>query len=451
MRGFRAILLPVLVIFVGFLAPAAAQLVVQDRVTPGGIPFRYVHLPNSKSQAIQFGWHDGYALSLPQGQLAGNWATTLMMQGPAGMTRGEFVEDVKDTQAQMALNSNLRNTLGSVFGPPDKFEAALALYNKMLIHPALGQERLEDLLRNRRAAIRQARVKAEVLAGDIRSHLFFPEGVVRRNSLGDDALLDQVTVKGIEAWRAAVLTRDGLKVVAAGPGSAESFAGQIDQLFKDLPDKGAGMRKVEFSVRDAARSVALKADVPQTFLMIGGWSGFGRDPELVTAQLATKILRERLFKAIREKLGAAYGASAQVSTLGADNAFFSVSAAVEHDKAVAALDALRSELTRFLAEGVTADELGPEKAKLLSETRESLRRSPVVARLLRNAMLEEFPADHVQTYDARIAQVSAEKVNDDIRKKLAGRAFATVIVTPSPEMFKVDCAIAKPSEAEACR
>lgn len=422
-----------------------------DHVTPGGIPFRHVHMPRSINQAIQFGWQDGYSFSLKGGQSIGSWGAGTIMQGPAGSTRAEFSEDAKDTQASMNLQSGFRTTLGSIWAPPDKLEDAIALFSRTLMAPALDAERLKERIASRKAAIRQARVKAESLANDIGTYLLLAPGPIRQWRLGDDAMLDMVTVPRIEEWRKAVLTRHGLKIAAAGPDPVEKVALQIDKLLGSLPPKGADPSVIDFPVLHSSKTVAQLAQVPQTYLVVGGWSGFSRTEDPMLTEILTKILRERLFKAVRERLGAAYGAQVLLASLGPSALFFSASASVEHDKAVDALSAMRTELAGFLADGITAVEFDPQKEKLLSENRQSMRRAPHVARLVRNAMLDGLPVDHFETAERRLSALTLEDANRAIREKLRGRPLATIIVAPDISRFQVDCVVKIASEADACR
>lgn len=440
-----------LVIFLIPVVPARAQIAVREAVTPGGIAFRYVQMPRARFQAIMFGWADGYALSLPEGQGIGAWGASMILQGPEGASRAEFEEDAKDAQARMNLQSGWRSTLGSLTAPPDKMGEAVALFSRALAMPALDADRLKDRIGNRKLLVRQSRVKAEVMAADIVSYLFLAPGPVRQWRLGDERMLDEISVPRIEAWRKAVLTRNGLHVTAAGPEPIETAAAQIDKLLGHLPAMGEAQRQPVVPLLSSAKTVALKAPVPQTYLQIGGWTGFTRQDDPFVADLLTPILRERLFKAVREQLGAAYGARAQLGSLGGDVHFLSAVAAVEHDKAGAALAAMRSELARFTAEGVTASEFEAAKERSLSEARQRLRGAPYVARILRNAMVEGRPKGFAEAYEQRLMAVTLDQVNTAIREKLANRPLATIIVTPDDTGFQADCRIDTPAKAETCR
>ena len=65
----------------------------------------------------------------------------------------------------------------------------------------------------------------------------------------------------------------------------------------------------------------------------------------------------RLLKAVRERLGAAYGISAVLQTVDAGTRALFIHTPVANDKAREALATIRSEYARFVADGVTDEEL----------------------------------------------------------------------------------------------
>ena len=111
-----------------FAGGAAAQPAITDHVTPGGLSFRYAHMPEEKNQAINFGWRDGYALGHKAGQGLAIFGPSLILQGPKGIARAEFVEDVKDLQARMGLSSALDYTAGSLSAAVEKFGESVELF-----------------------------------------------------------------------------------------------------------------------------------------------------------------------------------------------------------------------------------------------------------------------------------------------------------------------------------
>lgn len=430
---------------------AHAQPVVGDHVTPSGLAFRYVHMPEAQEQTIQFGWRDGLAFARNQGQGLAVLGPSLVLQGPKGMSRGEFAEDLKDLQARLSLQSSPSYTMGGVNAPHAKFGDAIELFAKVLAEPALDGGRLDELRKQYQASLRQQAANAGALAHRVAAQLLHGDSALRDWHGGSPAVYDDVTVEDVAAWRASVFVREGLVIASAGPFTPQQAAEQIDRLFASLPAKGTALSQPGFARAETSKSVVLETTAPQTHLLVIGWTGFKPDHELVSGQIAARVLRARLFKAVRERLGASYGASAQLLSPVESPYLLSFSAAVAHDKGVEALAAMKAEFEGFVAKGITAAELDAEKSKLASEIGEMFRRPPNVAALLRNAQLTGRPADHVTTAMQRMRAVTQDMVNGAIAMHLGGKAFLTLIVAPAGAGFQADCTLKAVEEAARCR
>jgi predicted Zn-dependent peptidase len=166
----------------------------------------------------------------------------------------------------------------------------------------------------------------------------------------------------------------------------------------------------------------------------------------------TRILQKRLFDEIRGRLGAAYGANAGLGSIVPDRYPITLSSAVAHESAAAALAALDEVYAKFLAEGVNESEVAPMRVRLRSEALSAQIRAGAMAGALLSAMLNDLAADHVQRSLERIDNVSAEAINADIRTKLVGRPLNAIVVAPSATPFKADCVVKAAAEVlSACR
>jgi zinc protease len=434
----------------GIVEHAAAQPAIGDHVTQGGLPFRYSLMPDAQEQTIQFGWKDGHAFARETGQGLASLGPNLILQGPKGMPRGEYVEDLKDTQARLSLNSATHYTMGGIVAPNAKFSSAVELFAQVLAQPALDETRLEELRKQYTASLRQQSSNPGVAAQRIAAQLLYGDKVLRDWQAGAASIYDHVTIADIRSWHQSVFSREGLFVAAAGKLTPEEAGEQIDKLFGGLPAKGVLPGQRYFAQSHSAKTVVLQTPVAQTQLMVIGWSGFAPGPDLAAGQIAARVLRARLFKAVREKMGASYGASAQLLSPLPEPYLFSYSAAVAHDKGREALAALNNEFATLVANGITAAELDAEKSKITSELLETFRRPLSVASLIRNAQITGRPADHVATSLQRVAVLTPEKVNAAITAHLGGRPMATIIVAPAEANFE-GCLIASPGEATRCR
>ncbi len=421
-----------------------------DHVTPGGLAFRYVQLPRGQTQAIQFGWKDGFAARQPNGKGIAVFGPALIMQGPKGASRTEFVEDVKDAQAQLYLASTPQHTIGGVFAPPDKFAAALNLMAKTLADPAMDAARLEDLRKAHLAAIAQAARQPILIANRVGAHFLWDEGPMLGWTKEDPANFTATSLAQIEDWRRSVLTRKGLVIAAAGPASADEAAVQIDKLFAGLPVTGAELPEPIFARKEVSGAVLIEADVAQTMLLIGGWSAFENGKEQTMAFISARALQARLHREVREKLGATYGVTAQTVSLISQPVVFSMNSMVAHERAIEALDVIRKEHQRFLVDGLSQNELDSERQRLSTEYNESMRRPPAVATLLRGALFDGQTPDYIENFLHYIAAFSLVEVNAILKKRLAGKPIATIVVAPRGAGFSDFCLIQEVEKAKTC-
>ncbi len=446
-----AILVIALAAILGVSGASHAQPAVKEHMTPGGIAFRHAHVPRAPFQSIQIAWRNSYAMMLPGKQGVGSLGAGLIMQGPKGTTRGEFAEDIKDLQARFALSTTTHFTLASFTAPTEKVEKAADLFIRTMTEPALDPAHLEELRQGRLLGQKRSETTPESMARIAAMTLRIPPSPLREWTIGRAPLYETVSIDDIETWRKATLVREGVMIVSAGPLDVAETGRLIDRLMAPLPARGTVVAPAIPALLASKKTIVIEAETPQTILHLSSLSGFMSTPDIVRGQLAARILRARLFAAVRGKLGAAYGVSAGLGAIAREPYNLTIQGSVDHDKVAEALTTIRAEYARFLASGITASELEPEKTKAVSEHKESLRRVANVAGAMRSALLSGYPVDHVRETESRIAAIKVEDVNADIRDKLAGRDLMVIIVAPSAAPFNADCVIKSLAEIETCR
>src|SRR5262249_52979970 len=130
----------------------------------------------------------------------------------------------------------------------------------------------------------------------------------------------------------------------------------------------------------------LERPVVQTVIAAGGPTSGAMTPDFARLQLAVAALgggpSARLWRAVREKLGAAYGISASLQAIDLNTPTLFVRTAVANDQAKDALAAIRAEYAGFLANGIADAELEALNSGFVQSHRERLRRAPTLAAAL---------------------------------------------------------------------
>ena len=267
-------------------------------------------------------------------------------------------------------------------------------------------------------------------------------------------MYERVTLDDIDQWRKNVMVRDGIVLAAAGPMEPAEAAGQIDRLFAALPQAGKVLAPAKPVLRAPGKLVVLERPVVQTVIAASGPMALAITPDLVRTQLAIAALgggpSGRLWKAVRERLGAAYGISTGLQAVDLDSRTLFIRAAVANDKAKGALAAIGEEYARFTAAGVAEEELEPLKRIFIANHRDRLRRAQAVAGAVLTQALHDFPDDYLATYERRVGSYGRAAVDADIRAAFPKAPLTVVVVTPSAEGFAADCLIKSPEELARC-
>jgi len=449
-------------------APAAAPLGeaaepqqrsygISDGRTPGGIRLVHIQLPEEKEQVFSMAWRD--RLALRQTDKAGllSLAPGLLTAGGAGpLDGGALEEELRDIGAGLSLSRTRMATLGQVSAPAAGFEAAALLLRSVLIEPRSPRITLERQKRFRLNDSRGARERAASIAQQaLALSIVGDHPIAATISLRPETTITSVEAADVEAWRKAILARRNLVVVSAGPLSREAAAALADRVFGDLPADSQDGEPTPFTLPQPRRkTIVVERPVEQSVILAGGpvrWASSG--PDGAARAMAMSALgggfRSRLFVAIRERLGAAYGASAGVAPLAGPQGVFAMEAAVANDRVGAALAAMRSEYAAFRERGVTADEIEPMKRRMLNSWADTMRRSGSAASAIRAALLNGLPPDSPDRQAGWVRRQTAETVNALIRERLP-EALTTIVVTPKAEGLDADCVIASLDELARC-
>lgn len=438
-------------------APARTYGITESR-TAAGLRLVHLQIPDEKDQVFALAWRDRLIQRMPDKAGLLTLAPSLVANGGAGpLDAGAFEEELRDIGGSVSLNRTRTATLGQIAAPAEQFEAAAMLMRSALMKPRLPRITLERQKRFRLSESRAARERPQAMAQQaLALGLIGDHPLASTVTYRPETTISDVAVTDVDAWRKAVLAKRNLTIVSAGPLSRDAAAALADRVFGDLPAESAEGETVAFDfTAPRARTIVIERPVEQSVILAGGgirWPTAG--PEGVSRGIATAVLgggsRSRLFAAIRERLGAAYGASASVTAVLGPQGIFAMDAAVSNDKVGVALAAMRNEYELFRERGVTAEELEPIKRRLLNALPEAMRRAGSAASTIRGALLNGSPFDAPDRQALWVRAQTPERVNALIRERLPER-LTTIVVTPSAAGLGADCVIASLDELHRCR
>lgn len=435
---------------------AFAQPAVTSETTPVGISYQRAAMPEAQVQSVQIYWREADLKTNPQRWWIYMLAANALAGGPAGSTRGDFVETLKDMQATLRLNF-LPDAFHLGFtGSPDRLAEAADLVGQTLYDPALRRGRLDT---RRDVMIKQAeqeRLNGEALAGKVLMRRLVAEPAAIQPVLSRDPdLLKTGDVAGLRAWMQAVVTKRNMVIATAGPMDSVAMGPIIDKLVARLPAEGAGgAAPATLTFASARPPVVVAADVPQTVIIGGGPAQYDEDRDEAALAVANSTLSggfsSRLYRKLREELGATYGVRTFTERMNDKQFAFIVRSAVDHDRGKAALDGLVEEYGRWHKDGITELEFQDARARMLTSRVSELRRPPDVAAVLARAMFRGERANALAVLRTKFEGLTRDDVNAFIKRTFPEK-LSLVVVTPRSDSFTTDCRAQTIEAAVSCR
>ena len=188
-----------------------------------------------------------------------------------------------------------------------------------------------------------------------------------RSILGTPESLAGIDREKLTAYYSEKYARDSIVVAVAGNFDEE----RITELFENRLTSLSEHKNVQdFTLKPYRQSFDVKVrDIEQTHICLATPGISMADEKYYAFVLMNSIfggsMSSRLFQNIREEKGLAYSVCS-MNSFSSYTGFFSIYAGVAHDKAEAALDAVKHELGILRKDGVTAEELAMAKEQVKS-------------------------------------------------------------------------------------
>ena len=198
------------------------------------------------------------------------------------------------------------------------------------------------------------------------------ELVASGNPLGRSILGTPESLAGIDRaklteYYSEKYARDSIVIAVAGNFDEERIAELFESRLTSLREKKVTK---DFTLKQYRQSFDVKVrDIEQTHICLATPGISMADDKYYAFVLMNSIfggsMSSRLFQNIREEKGLAYTVCS-MNVFSSYTGFFSIYAGVAHDKAEAALDAVKHELEMLKKDGVTAEELSMAKEQVKS-------------------------------------------------------------------------------------
>ena len=450
----RRVALAAVVTVLASLPVKAGPDILRER-TVAGIAYKRIPLGEAPMQTIQFLWLDGSPLALAGKAALSALGPAMMHEGPRGEKRGEIQELMSDLQASFRFAASGETVTLTLTAPPESLPAAANVLKRFLEAPGFPERRLETHRRARILGTRQSLASGDTIAGQLRLRFLLEPGAHRDFLRIDPEHYATVSVADVADWKARVMARDTAIIATSGPVGREAIAAEIDKLVGVLPERARRSDPPPLAFRSFGKRIVYeKPDAAQTIIVAYGPTTIAPGRERFKADLALARLgggaQGRLFRVLREKLGATYGVSAGTDQMALGRFAFAIRTSVSHDKAAAVIEEIGREYRRWREDGVTDAELQAAKSQARSSWSESMKQPGTVASMA--VLAEVIGLGDVTFADFAAAReaVTREEINAYIRAHFPQWPLGLVIVAPKADGLGADCVIKALEEAARC-
>jgi zinc protease len=404
---------------------------IQQFITPGGVSVWLVSEPSIPILAVQMAWKGGTA-SDPAGlEGLGEVVTYSMNEGAGDLDSLGFQTAMEDLNMSFGCTAGAEWTSCSVSSLTDNADDAMALVASAFAAPRFDQGPFERFLREKEVTLKTRETNANYLAWRATAQALYPDHPFAREVAAES--LAGLTPDLARQHMRALMTKDRLIVTAVGAVTPDELAPLIDQVAAGLPATGP---LPEIAPVDLAAAPVTEAVValpqPQSLVRFVG-PGIARDnPDFFPAFVLNYTFggggfESRLMKTLRVDKGLTYGVS---SSLDPNPTLLTWSGGgqTKNESAGEFITGIKTEMTTFVAGGVTEAELADAKAYLVGSYPLGFDSNAKIAGQMMSVRQENLGVDYFDRRNVLVSAVTIDDVNRVARAYLDPARYSFFVV-----------------------
>lgn len=396
------------------LAPARAEVKIQEVTSPGGITAWLVEDYTVPIVTVHFAFKGGSVQDPAGKEGLSNLMAGLFDEGAGDLDADAFQERLDDVGAEMSFNARREAVYGAMRMLAEERDAAFDLLRLAVNAPRFDAEPVERIRAQIVTGIQRDMRDPNTLGRDEFARALYGDHPYARRADGTLESLATLTADDLRALHGRTFGRDGLHVAAVGAIDAETLKAELDRVFGGLPATQS-LEPVGKAQLKLDQRVDYAYALPQASLQLV-YPGVEReDPTFFAAFLMNHVLgggtfSSRLFDEVREKRGLAYGVGSSLQT-GEYADMLMIGTSTRADRAQETLGVIRDVVRGVAENGVTEDELAKAKTYLVGAYPiNNLDSSTAVARTLLELQRDGRGIDYIERRAALIEAVTLDEV-----------------------------------------
>ena len=410
---------------------------IQREVLANGITVLTRSNFNSPSVVIS-GYFDAGAIFDPDDKLGlADYVTSGLMRGTQKHNFDEIYNILESAGASLGFSTGVHKSGFNGRSLVEDLPLLLNLLSETLTQPVFPKVEMEKLRAQILTGMAISAEDTSDMASETFDKILFKGHPYSRPDEGIPETIRQIKRNDLVKFHREHYGPRGMVLAVVGAVEAEEAVRQVKRALGGWQVKGQkeapeipDVKLLKKTVRKHHR-IAGKS---QSDIVIGTNGPRRKDSEFMSASLGNNILGQfgmmgRIGESVREKAGLAYYAYSSLNA-GIGPGSWEVSAGVNPKNVERATDLIVDELKRFVAKGVTADELADTKANFVGRLPLSLESNGGVAGALLNIERHDLGMDYYLRYADLVNEVTREEVLNTARKFIDPDKLAIAVAGP---------------------
>ena len=340
--------------------------------------------------------------------------------------------------AVSAGDDRLSATLRSLT-EPDLLARAVALAARQLGEPSFPADQWARDQARKIASLRESLTRPGTMASRAWYAAVF--GDHPYGYMSTEASMRRITVQDLRDFHRRHLNACRARITLVGAVTRVQADRIAAELLARLPEAGQGAcpplaALPEVKPLTAPVNISLPLESAQAHVLIGQPGLRRSDPDYLAMLVGNYILGaggfvSRLTQEVRDKRGLSYSVNSNFAP-GLQVGSFWVGLQTRPDQAQQAVDVVRAELARFVAEGPTEAEMRAAKDNLVGGFALRIDSNRKLLDNVAAMAWNDLPLDYLDTWTAKVEAITREQVRAAFARKLQPARMVTVIVGGKP-------------------
>jgi zinc protease len=415
---------------------------------PGSDDITRVELPNgiiilarpnfNSPSVVLSGYLRAGSLSDPDEKLGlADFTASALMRGTARRSFQEIYDALESAGASLGFDSGAHTTSFGGKALAEDLDLLLDLLADALRQPSFPNDQVERLRARLLTGLAIRAQDTGEMASLAFDQILYPGHPYSRPEDGYPETVSAIARDDLAAFHQAGFGPRGMVIAVVGAVDPAQAVEKVARVLGDWSNPGQPEPLPLPPTGAPAEPLTRKVDIPgkyQSDLYLGAVGLQRRSPDYLAAALGNNILgvfgmMGRVGESVREKAGLAYYAYSGLSAGMGPGPWF-IAAGVDPANVDKALELMRTEVTRFCAEPVSAEELADSQANFIGRLPLSLESNNGVAAALVNLERYELGLDYYRQYPDLVRAVTRQQVLETARRYLAKERLGAAIAGP---------------------